>query len=69
MVEGHVKGVVTYMVMDDLTVKPMSTISSISILNNMRVKDFGSLDEKNVVVDMNKVWFLNILFELLVVVV
>ncbi|KAG5515317.1 hypothetical protein RHGRI_036382 [Rhododendron griersonianum] len=67
VVEGHVKGVVTYMVMDDLTVKPMSTISSISILNNMRVKDFGSLDEKNVVVDMNKFWFLNILFELLVV--
>ncbi|XP_058198335.1 uncharacterized protein LOC131313851 [Rhododendron vialii] len=54
VVEGHVKGVVTYMVMDDLTVKTMSTISSISILNNMRVKDFGSLVEKSVVVDMNK---------------
>ncbi|KAI8523823.1 hypothetical protein RHMOL_Rhmol13G0102100 [Rhododendron molle] len=54
VVEGHVKGVVTYMVMDDLTVKPMSTISSISILNTMWVKDFGSLVEKNVVVDMNK---------------
>jgi len=54
LVEGHVKGVVTYMVMDDLTVKPMSTICSISMINNMRVKDFGTLDEKNVEVDMDK---------------
>lgn len=54
LVEGHVKGVVTYMVMDDLTVKPMSIICSISMINNMRVKDFGTLDEKNVEVDMDK---------------
>lgn len=56
VMEGHVKGLVTYMVLDDLTVKPMSTICSISVLNSMRVKDFGSLDERNVVVDMDKVW-------------
>ncbi|KAF7119393.1 hypothetical protein RHSIM_Rhsim13G0083800 [Rhododendron simsii] len=31
--DGHVKGAATCMVMDDLTVKPVSTISSISLLN------------------------------------
>ncbi|KAL4621261.1 hypothetical protein ACB092_06G215200 [Castanea dentata] len=47
---GYVKGVVTYMVMDDLVVKPMSTISSITLLNNFNVKDVGALEEK--VVDL-----------------
>uniref|UniRef100_A0A2N9ECT6 SHSP domain-containing protein n=1 Tax=Fagus sylvatica TaxID=28930 RepID=A0A2N9ECT6_FAGSY len=36
---GYVRGVVTYMVMDDLMVKPMSTISSISHLNDLEIKD------------------------------
>ncbi|KAM3698142.1 hypothetical protein ACB098_06G166600 [Castanea mollissima] len=49
-VGGYVKGVVTYMVMDDLVVKPMSTISSITLLNNFNVKDVGALEEK--VVDL-----------------
>ncbi|XP_072980469.1 uncharacterized protein [Typha angustifolia] len=44
--EGYVKGVVTYTVMDDLTVVPMSTISSITLLNKFHVKDLGSLEEK-----------------------
>ncbi|KAK6933235.1 Protein of unknown function DUF674 [Dillenia turbinata] len=44
--EGYVKGSVTYMVMDDLTVKPLSTISSISVCNQFNVKDFGVLEEK-----------------------
>ncbi|KAF3966484.1 hypothetical protein CMV_009421 [Castanea mollissima] len=43
---GYVKGVVTYMVMDDLVVKPMSTISSITPLNSFNVKDLGALEEK-----------------------
>ncbi|CAI9097751.1 OLC1v1034233C1 [Oldenlandia corymbosa var. corymbosa] len=45
---GFVKGVVTYMVMDDLVVKPMSTISSIALLNKLNVKDVGALEEKEV---------------------
>ncbi|KAM3704478.1 hypothetical protein ACB098_03G006500 [Castanea mollissima] len=44
--EGYVKGVVSYMVMDDLVVKPMSTISSITLLNSFNVKDLGALEEK-----------------------
>ncbi|KAK4374571.1 hypothetical protein RND71_005248 [Anisodus tanguticus] len=43
---GFVKGVVTYMVMDDLVVKPMSTISSIALLNKFNVKDVGVLREE-----------------------
>ncbi|KAI9156679.1 hypothetical protein LWI28_010487 [Acer negundo] len=42
---GFVKGVVTYMVMDDLEVKPVSTITSITMLNKFNVKDVGVLEE------------------------
>ncbi|XP_078166491.1 uncharacterized protein LOC144561400 [Carex rostrata] len=44
----YVKGVVTFSVMDDLTVVPMSTISSITLLNKFQIKDLGSLQEKTV---------------------
>ncbi|KAG5533321.1 hypothetical protein RHGRI_027496 [Rhododendron griersonianum] len=43
---GFVKGVVTYMVMDDLVVTPMSTISAITLLNKFNVKDAGALEER-----------------------
>ncbi|KAF3337466.1 hypothetical protein FCM35_KLT18053 [Carex littledalei] len=46
--KGYVKGVVTYSLMDDLTVVPMSTISSIALLNKFQIKDLGSLEEKTV---------------------
>ncbi|KAD2805079.1 hypothetical protein R6Q59_029619 [Mikania micrantha] len=45
---GFVKEVVTYMVMDDLVVKPMSTISSITLINKFGVKDLSQLEEKTV---------------------
>lgn len=45
---GFVKGVVTYMVMDNLEVKPMSTISAITLLNKFNVKDVTCLVEKEV---------------------
>ncbi|XP_059664435.1 uncharacterized protein LOC132310262 [Cornus florida] len=50
--DGYVKDVVTYMVMDDLVVKPMSTISSITLLNTIEVKDVGCLQEMIVEIDM-----------------
>lgn len=34
---GFVKDVVTFMVMDDLVVQPMSTISSITLLNKFNI--------------------------------
>ncbi|KDO67750.1 hypothetical protein CISIN_1g041369mg [Citrus sinensis] len=51
---GFVKGVVTYMVMDNLKVMPMPTISTITLLNNYNVKDIGALEEKIVYVGMNE---------------
>jgi len=43
---GFVRGVVTYTVMDDLTVKRMSTISGITLLNTFGVTDIGVLQER-----------------------
>ncbi|CAH1430566.1 unnamed protein product [Lactuca virosa] len=43
---GYVKEVVTYMVMDNLVVKPMSTISSITLINSFGVNDLNQLEEK-----------------------
>ena len=53
---GFVNGTVTYMVMDDLVVSPMSTIStSIACLNKHNIKDFGALEEKVVYVGKDEV--------------
>ncbi|XP_051223115.1 uncharacterized protein [Lolium perenne] len=46
--KGFVQGIVTYTVMDDLAVTPMSSISSITLLNTFAVKDLGALQEKTV---------------------
>ncbi|XP_014512016.1 uncharacterized protein LOC106770737 [Vigna radiata var. radiata] len=51
---GFVKGVVTYMVMDDLAIQPMSSISSITLLNKFNVKEVGTLQETVVELDMNQ---------------
>ncbi|KAL2485647.1 Protein of unknown function (DUF674) [Abeliophyllum distichum] len=51
---GFVKGVVTYMVMDDLKVKPVSPISSITLLSQFNIKDIGALHEKEIKVGMNE---------------
>ncbi|GAV77072.1 DUF674 domain-containing protein, partial [Cephalotus follicularis] len=53
---GFVKGVVTYMVMDDLVVTPMSTISSITMLNKFNIKEVGVLEEKVINIGMYEVW-------------
>jgi hypothetical protein len=44
--KGFVQGIVTYTVMDNLTVNPMSSISSIALFNTFAVKDLGALQEK-----------------------
>ncbi|XP_077252484.1 uncharacterized protein LOC143891861 [Tasmannia lanceolata] len=43
---GFVKGVVTYMVTDDLVVTPMSTVEAITLLSEFNVKDTGVLESK-----------------------
>ncbi|CAL4951587.1 unnamed protein product [Urochloa decumbens] len=51
---GFVQGVVTYTVMDDLTVTPMSAISSFSLLNAFAVTDLAALQEKTVQLGYNE---------------
>jgi hypothetical protein len=43
-----VRGVVTYTVLDDLTVTPSSALSGVALLNTFAVKDIGALQEKHV---------------------
>ncbi|PPD79617.1 hypothetical protein GOBAR_DD23449 [Gossypium barbadense] len=45
---GYVKGVITYMITDNLAVRPMSAISCITLLNKINIKDVGVLEEKTV---------------------
>lgn len=52
---GFVKGLVTYMVTDDLEVRPMSAISSIAMLNKYNVKEVGALEERRVSIGMDEV--------------
>ncbi|MBA0813752.1 hypothetical protein Gohar_027576 [Gossypium harknessii] len=49
---GYVKGVITYMIMDDLVVRPMLSISCITLLNKFNIKDIGVLEEKTIDVGM-----------------
>jgi hypothetical protein len=47
--KGFVQSIVTYTVMDNLTVSPVSAISSgITLLNTVAVKDLGDIQEKTV---------------------
>ncbi|XP_074591266.1 uncharacterized protein LOC141847182 [Curcuma longa] len=52
--EGYVKGVVTYTIMDDLTVTPMSSISSITALNRFHVKNVAALEEQTVTIGLEQ---------------
>jgi hypothetical protein len=56
---GYVKGVITYMVMDDLDVKPMSTISSITLLTKFNVRDLGAIEEKVVDLGFDEVRYIS----------
>lgn len=59
---GFVKDVVTFMVMDDLVVQPMSTISSITLLNKFNIKEVGALQEKVVEMGMDEVKYIIIFY-------
>jgi hypothetical protein len=64
---GYVKGVITYMVLDDLDVKPMSTISAITLLSKFNVRDVGAVEEKVVDFGMDEVYIAFSLFFLCIV--
>jgi hypothetical protein len=46
------------MVMDDLVIQPMSTISSITLLNKFNVKEIGTLQETVVEMGMEEVKYI-----------
>ncbi|KAL1150320.1 hypothetical protein V6Z11_A10G249900, partial [Gossypium hirsutum] len=50
---GFVEESVTYMIMDDLAVRPMSAKSIITLLNHLNIKDAGDLEEKVIAVGAN----------------
>ncbi|KAA0062233.1 DUF674 domain-containing protein [Cucumis melo var. makuwa] len=43
---GYVKDLVTYIVMDDLSIMPMSNIPTTTLLKKFNIKDMGTLEEK-----------------------
>jgi len=55
---GFVKEGVTYMVMDDLVIQPLSSISSITLLNKFNIKEVGVLQEKVVELNMKKACYI-----------
>jgi hypothetical protein len=53
--EGYVKPLVTYLVMDDMEVKPSSFSILATLLSKFNVKDIGDIEEKVVDVGMDEV--------------
>jgi hypothetical protein len=53
--EGYVKGTATYMVMDDLDVKVLSSTALVALLTKFNVKEIGDIDEKVVDVGVDEV--------------
>ncbi|CAL4977909.1 unnamed protein product [Urochloa decumbens] len=52
--KGFVQGIVTYTVLDNLTVTPMSAISGITLLNAFAVRDLADLQERTVQLGYNE---------------
>ncbi|XP_059456659.1 uncharacterized protein LOC132186674 [Corylus avellana] len=52
--EGYVKPMVTYMVMDDMEVKPSSSSILVTLLTKFNVKDVGDVEEKVVDLGMDE---------------
>ncbi|KAK1355395.1 hypothetical protein POM88_048651 [Heracleum sosnowskyi] len=51
---GYVKGLMTYIVMDNLQVMPMSTVSGIALLNTFQVKDLDALETLEVFIGIEE---------------
>ncbi|CAO2193721.1 unnamed protein product [Urochloa humidicola] len=47
---GFVQGLARYTVMDDLTVKPASNVSTVALLGTLGVKDLDALEERTVTI-------------------
>ncbi|GLJ10625.1 hypothetical protein SUGI_0132000 [Cryptomeria japonica] len=51
---GYVKEMLTFIITDDLKIKGSSTITSITLLNQLNIKDLTDLEERTAIVDRNK---------------
>ncbi|KAL5066734.1 hypothetical protein RYX36_017621 [Vicia faba] len=51
---GYVKDSVTFLVMDDLAIQPMSALSVLTILNKLNVKEIGTFEEMVVELGMDE---------------
>ncbi|GLJ10626.1 hypothetical protein SUGI_0132010 [Cryptomeria japonica] len=54
---GYVKEMLTFIKTDDLKIKGSSTITTITLLNQLSIKDLTDLEERTAIVDRNKVRF------------
>ncbi|KAK0604091.1 hypothetical protein LWI29_011865 [Acer saccharum] len=52
--QGFVRGLVKYIVMDNMKVMPISSFSIISLLNQYRVNDFSSLEKETITINFDK---------------
>ncbi|GLJ10608.1 hypothetical protein SUGI_0131700 [Cryptomeria japonica] len=52
---GYVKEMLTFIITDDLKIKPSSTITGITFLNQLNIKDLTDLEERTAIVDSTKV--------------
>ncbi|PPR84199.1 hypothetical protein GOBAR_AA36506 [Gossypium barbadense] len=52
--EGFIKRAATFMIMDDLVVRPMYTNSIITLLHKFNIKDVNDLEEKTIGVGVNE---------------
>ncbi|GLJ10627.1 hypothetical protein SUGI_0132030 [Cryptomeria japonica] len=51
---GYVKEMLTFIITDDLKIKGSSTITTITLLNQLSIKDLTDLEERTAIVDRNK---------------
>lgn len=57
---GYVKDLVTYIVMDDLSIMPMSNIPTTTLLKKFNIKDMGTLEEKLITFNVSEVIYIYI---------
>lgn len=55
---GYVKDLVTYIVMDDLSIMPMSSIPTITLLKKFNIKEMAALEEKLITFNFNEVIYI-----------
>ncbi|KAF3773274.1 hypothetical protein EJ110_NYTH48349 [Nymphaea thermarum] len=53
--KGFVKALVAYAITDDLSIAPLSTISSLALMKRLKVTDLATLQERVVMVGVEQI--------------